>query len=140
MPLVPRTKPARVQAILSAGGNYRAGVDLAPFIRTASRTITRVAACAVAKGISLDAETLEDIEAWYAAHVYTRSDPTYSSKSTLSASGSYTRDGSEFLNQAIALDESGCLADIVNSVKQRIAGGVCLRTPPSSQTDYVDAD
>jgi hypothetical protein len=104
------------------------------------RIINRVVDCAAASGVTIDAGTLKDMETAIAAHLYTRSDPTYKSRSTLSASGSMNTDGSEFLNIALMLDPSGCLANIMQSMKSQFAGGAWLGKKPSEKTSYRDWD
>lgn len=116
-----RTTAELVIKILDPGGNYRCGTDLTFAIRAANRIVTRVAECATDGGDSLDSETLQDIESWLAAHYYTRSDPTYKSRSTLRASGEMNADGSEFLTAALSLDPSGCLAEIMNTTESKVA-------------------
>jgi hypothetical protein len=135
-----RTNPGSVIAVLEPGGNYRTGADLTPFIRGANLVVTRVVACAAARGLPLDAATAKEVESWYAAYLYTRSDPTWKSKSTLSASGSNNGDPEDFLNGARDLDPSGCLATIVQSRKNQLAGGGHLGTKPSEKTSYPDYD
>ena len=135
-----RSAVGDVIAILSPGGHYRAGTNLLPFIRPASRVIDRVIVCAAAKGITIDADTLKDLEIWYTAYLYTRADPTWKSKSTLSASGSNNSTGNDYADGAIQMDPSGCLSEIINETKQRIAGGSWLGTRPSQQTSYSDWD
>jgi hypothetical protein len=135
-----RATPGDVVAILTPGGHYRAGINLLPFIRPASRVIDRVLICAAAKGITIDADTLKDMETWYSAYIYTRADPTYKSKSTLSASGTNNSTGNEYGDAAVQMDPSGCLSDIINDSKTRIAGGGWLGRKPSEQTSYSDWD
>ena len=131
-----RTTPGLVTAILEPGGNYRCGADLTFAILPANRIITKVAECAAGKGISIDAELLQLMESWMAAHFYTRSDPTYKSRSTLRASGEFNADGSEFLTTAIALDPSGCLAEIMNTTNSMVASVTWTGKPFGQQRTY----
>jgi hypothetical protein len=135
-----RTNQGEVVAVLTPGGHYRYGTNLLPFIRPASRVIDRVATCAQARGITIDSDTLKDMETWYAAYLYTRADPTWKSKSTLSSSGSNNSTGNEYADGAVQMDPSGCLSDIINSVRQQLAGGGHLGRKPSERTSYDDYD
>lgn len=129
MSVPPRTKAKDVQAILD--NNY-GGADLAPYIATASATVDRVATCAARKKVPLTVVELELVERWLAAHNYCQMDPTYSSRSTEGASGSFQGqvtagiDGSRYGQNAQRIDYSGCLR---NLDKQQRASATHLTRP-----------
>jgi hypothetical protein len=136
--LAQRTTTTAVQTLL--GANYGALPDgtspsLQPYVDAATNLVDQVVTCATAKGTTIDATTLELIERWLSAYLYTRMDPLYKSRSTKDASGSFADYG--YKETAISLDPSGCLAGIL---KGQTAGMVWLGKPPSSQINYVDRD
>ena len=134
-----RTTSNAVKQLL--GSNY--GTDhlgndpsLRPYIDTAAVIIARVITCATSKGFTHTSAELELIERWLAAHYYTRMDPTYTSKSTAGASGSFTSpkdDTERYRQSAIELDASGCLKLILSRNK---ATAVWLGKVPSDQIPY----
>lgn len=134
-----RTTERAVKQLL--GSNY--GTDhlgndpsLRPYIDTAAAIMARVVTCATAKSFTHTAAELELIERWLAAHYYTRMDPTYTSKSTAGASGSFTspKDETErYKASAIELDASGCLKAILSRNK---ATAAWLGKVPSDQIPY----
>jgi hypothetical protein len=131
-----RTTTALVEKLLS--DNYDTFTNLQQFVDAAYLVINRVATCASAKGKALNADELEMIERWYAAHLYTKNDPTYSSRSTGGSSGAFVRDPKvpePYLKGALDLDFSGCLAAIVN---RSTTAAFWLGRPPSAQTPYED--
>lgn len=137
----PRTTASAVKGVL--GDDYdsaNGGRSLVPFIDAANLVVTRVATCATAKGKTLTTAELEMIERWLAAHLYTKSDPTYSSRSTAAASGSFIRNPEvpePYKDGAISVDYSGCLASILG---RKTVTAAWLGRAPSDQTDYVDRD
>lgn len=134
-----RTTERAVKQLL--GSNY--GTDhlgndpsLRPYIDTAAAIIARVVTCATAKNFTHTSAELELIERWLAAHYYTRMDPTYTSKSTAGASGSFTSpkdDTERYRASAIELDASGCLKQILSRNK---ASAAWLGKVPSDQIPY----
>lgn len=134
-----RTTIADVQTLL--GSNYGTDhegndPDLQPYIDTATVIVDRVVTCATAKNYTHTAAELELIERWLAAHYYTRMDPTYTSKSTAGASGSFTSpkdDTERYRASAIELDASGCLKQILSRNK---ASAAWLGKVPSDQIPY----
>jgi hypothetical protein len=132
-------------ALLAPGNDYDLDNEpsLEPFIDTATVIVTRVAACAVRKGITLSAAELELIERWLAAHCYVQSDQTYANKSTGGASAGFQGQyGMQLMNSkygqmALSVDYSGCLNAI--TTRQRVSI-TWLGKRPSQQTDYVDRD
>lgn len=135
-----RTNPGAVQGILGRDYDAVNAPSLLGYIASASIVIDRVYSCSVAKGKTLTTVELEMLERWLAAHFYTKSDPTYSSRSTQGRSGSFIRGREEpepYKDAAIGLDYSGCLGAILN---RKVASGAWLGKPPSEQTDYEDRD
>lgn len=134
-----RTDSDSVKAVLLRDYDTRNSPSLDPFIRAASLIVDRVAACASLKGIMLSTDEKLDIETWLAAHAYQASDPGYKSKSTSSASGSFTGEfdkgfeSTRYGAMALSLDNSGCLAAIG---KRQAASMYWLGKVPSEQTDY----
>lgn len=140
-----RTNSSAVKALLLPGKDYDLdrAPSLTPFIDSASAIVSRVAACAIAKGEPLSSSELELIERWAAAHLYVCSDQTYASKSTEGASASFHGqtgmhfESSRYGQTALSLDFSGCLSAIT---EKRVASAAWLGRPPSEQTDYGDRD
>lgn len=114
--------------------------SLTPFISAANLLVTRVAACATARGLTLSTDELTAIETWLAAHYYAVSDRTMSSQSNLGASGSFdgqtsmALDATLFGQHAKVLDHSGCLATITAGGRSR-PKAVWLGRRPANQTD-----
>jgi hypothetical protein len=130
------TPPSRTSATLVAsvlGGNYDGGTPLGPFIDSASVLIDQMLECAAAQGIVHTPRELELIERWLAAWAYTQMDPLYTSRSTADASGSFAE--RDYQQMAIALDKSGCLADLLippaagGPAGKVTVGGAWLGTP-----------
>lgn len=137
-----RTTSGLVQGVLLS--NYGAKSDgalpsLTPFIHIANLLTTRVAACAVAKGVPRTADELIELETWLAAHFYTRSDTALASESTERASGAYQGktgmhlQASFYGQTAMDLDTSGCLAGL-NSQKR--ASMTWMGKVPSEEIPY----
>lgn len=124
---------ADVQSIL--GRDYTTGRDLTPFVNAAAMVVARAVTCASGRGVTLTSDEQTAMIAWTAAYYYTRSDRTYKSRSTLSASGAWNTDGNEYRDGAIALDPSGCLGGLLKA--QRAGFAWTGRTVPE-QTDYWD--
>lgn len=113
-----RTSPAAVRSIASS---IPSSVNLDGFIDTASKVVDKVAACA---GSKLDAQHLELIERWLAAHFYAAINPSssggnISSKSIGSASKSFNVapvgmnfEATPFGQHAMMIDTSGCLKQL----------------------------
>jgi hypothetical protein len=140
---VARTTADLVKGVLLDAYGPRANgslPDLTTFIDTASSIVDDVAACAVGRGKPLSTVKLELIERWVSAWLYTKADPTYSSRSTQGASGSFVQSPQEpenFKDGALTLDTSGCLQAILN--RQR-AGGAYLGKRLSEQIPYYDRE
>jgi hypothetical protein len=123
-----RTNSAAVQALLDAGKNYDGTTSLIPFMETASAIVDDVALCAIARNKTLDADRLELIERWLAAHCYKLADQGYASNSTADASASYQGqtgmylEGTKYGQMAVRLDKSGCLQAIAGNERKAASG------------------
>jgi hypothetical protein len=115
-----RSQPSDVIAELTAGGDYDTvkQPDLTPYLNWGSKLTDRVATCSIRKNVPLDADELKIIEILLAAHAYKSSDQALSSKSTLSASGSFQGrtgnklEGTKYGQKALIFDTSGCVENI----------------------------
>ena len=126
-----RTSETNVRQIIDTDST----LTVEPFIRAASRIVDKLASCASERNETLTSGQLQDIETWLAAYLYAHRDPQYTSKSTLSASGSFKT--LDYLETAKMLDTSGCLDELLSNQR---ASMVWLGKEPSSQTDYSDRD
>lgn len=118
-----RTNHQSVKDVLGEDYDSEVAVQLDKYIRAANLIVTRVAACATAKGNSMSTDELKEMECWLGAHFYTKSDPTYLSKNTSQAGGQFARNPEcpePYKDGALALDFSGCLNAILN--RQRAYG------------------
>ena len=138
-----RTNAGKVQGILV--NDYDGYTTLEGYIETANVIVTRVEACAVAKGVTLTAAELELVERWLSAHFYAVQDKPYASNSTNKASASYHGQTGMYLEatlygqMATRIDWSGCLAAIATG-QRAVASADWLGKPPSEQTDYTQRD
>lgn len=135
-----RTTSSAVQLVLSKEYDTVNNPDLSTYIEIASAVVDDVATCASAKGQAHTSTRLELIERVLSAHYYTKMDPVYTSRSTISASGSYVRDPKNpepFKSMALELDGTGCLAAILAGSR---AGMTWLGKPPSEQIPYYRRD
>ncbi|MGL6095042.1 MAG: hypothetical protein ACRC7O_04480 [Fimbriiglobus sp.] len=135
---MPRTTEGNVKAVL--GQDYDADVNpsLKPYLTAANLVVTRLVTAAANSGTPLTAAELESIEGWLAAHFYTKSDPTYSNRSTGGASGGFVRDPKTpepYKDGAIMQDPSGMLSALLN---RQTAGAFWLGRYPRDQTPYID--
>lgn len=139
-----RTNEPAVRALLSAGGNYRKGADLTPFIESASATVDDLVQYAADNdmGTVLD-KRLELIERWLAAHDYQQSDKGYTSRSNEGASGSFEGQTGKYLEstrfgqRAINLDPTGYLALLVSGGPIEVeVGGVWLGKATQEQLRF----
>lgn len=109
-----RTTSNLVKGILLGNYNGKTNPDLTPFMTAASAIVDRLAAAATEAGDPVSTTNQELVERWLSAYVYVHGpDPTYKSKSTGGASGSFNTDGTEYLNMAIMLDSSGLLETVM---------------------------
>lgn len=134
-----RTTAELVKGVLLSEYDSKRNPSLDPFMLIASKMVDRVAACAAEDDVPLDAEEKELLERLLAAHAYQSSDPGYSSRSTMGASGSFNQqtgmglEGTRYGQLAMTADPSGCLA-LMNSKKR--AEGFWLGKPTQDQLDY----
>lgn len=133
-----RTGAAAVREVLGDNYDHANSPSLQPFIDAATLVVDDVAECATAAGYSYTDARLELIERWYAAHLYTRRDPTYKARNTAAASGQFNTTGKEFLEGATALDPSGCLLIQTSEETSVAAGAAWLGKRPSARTHYLD--
>ncbi len=117
-----RTTDTLVKAVLAPGKEYDLvnNPDLTPHMTAANVMVNRVVKMAVDRGIPLDdsgvGSEAEVIERWLSAHFYQQSDRGYTSRSTLSGSGSFQGSAtmgleSTFYGQsAMRMDASGMLS------------------------------
>lgn len=132
-----RTVSIDVQELLQRNYDSRNSPSLDVYVAMATSFVDRVVTCAANKGIVIDDTLLELIERNMAAHFYTRSDPLYASKSTLSASGSFAR-GKEvevYKANAIDLDPSGCVNALLN---RKVASMNWLGKTDSEKLDWEE--
>lgn len=138
-----RADSATVQDILGDDYDSANAPSLTAFIRAANLVVTRVATCAVDKGLTLTDAELTEIEAWLAAHFYTRKDRVEQSKGEGGASATFQGqtgmhlEASYYGQTAMDLDFSGCLTAIS---KRQFAGISWLGKEVSEQIDYDDRD
>ena len=138
-----RTTSAAVELVL--GADYGAlpdgtNQDLDPYIETAASIVDDLDELATSRGYDLTDAKLELIERWLSAHAYTKSDPTYQSRSTGGRSGTFVRNPKcpePYKDMALMLDPTGLLNALLNQAR---AGATWMGLPPSDQTDYEDRD
>ena len=132
-----RTNATLVEALLGNNYDTENNPDLGQFVDMATLFIDRVVVCADAKGVTLSTEEEEILERWWAAHLYTKLDPLYTSKSTLSASGSWVqgKEPERYKAGAIELDPSGCVKALSNRQTARMVWGGKAQ---SEMVDYED--
>jgi hypothetical protein len=123
-------------------------ISMAAFLQTANVMVTYVDSCDTRNLLSDD--QLKQIEIWLAAHFYSVRDQLYSSNKTADAEadfqtgvkgeGSY--DTTDYGRQAMALDITGCLANLNDQAKngKRVASLNYLGKRVSRQIEYQDRD
>ena len=116
-----RTTQDKVKGVLLSNYNRRA--DLTPFIRSFSKVIDKAIENATANDETIDSDTALEMETWGAAWAYCLSDPMYTSKSTMSASGSFTTKAGDGL-KANPFGEMVLLLDDTGWVEAAISGNV----------------
>lgn len=109
-----RTTADKVRSIL--GRNYMSGANLDPHIATANAIVSNAVSKATADGATISTANAALMEMWISAWCYTLMDPMYVSKSTLSASGTFSidKDGNQYRKAAIALDDTGWLEAVLD--------------------------
>lgn len=136
---MPRTTSILVQDCLQDDYGKTANgstPSLATPIATANAIVTQYVADVASRGLSaVSAPVLELIERWLAAFYYTASDPTYSSRSTEGASGSFLRDDGKnpYKQAALDLDPYGMLNALLS--RQR-ASAVWLGKRASDELSF----
>jgi hypothetical protein len=138
------TQRTTLTAVTDILGNlYVSGASpsVQPFINTATLLVDRVVACALTKGVTITTEEAEQIEAYLAAHFFGHAQQFFTSKSTVSASGSFqgqfamSLDASQYGQTAKMLDPSGCLAALSKGAR---AGMTWLGKTGENQIAAVD--
>lgn len=136
---MPRTNSTLVEDCLQDDFGLRADgtkPTLATPIATANAIVNQYVADVAAKGlVALSAPVLELIERWLAGFYYTASDPTYVSRSTEGASGSFLRDEGKnpYKQAALDLDPYGLLNALLS--RQR-AGAIWLGKPAANDLTW----
>lgn len=136
-----RTTESDVATLL--GDDYNGTTSLTRSVAMASKLVDRMITCAANKvpAITFDSTELEQIEALVAAHFYQMADPGYTSRSTMSASGSFrgqfTRklDATAYGQNAMLMDVSGCLE---NFDKRQSAGMSWLGKADPDKLTYAE--
>ena len=134
-----RTTTTLVQARL--GDDYGSDLSalLQPSVDAATITTDRIVVLAARKSLSLTSAELEMIERLLGCHYYQMSDPSYTSRSTSGASGSFrgqTTSGFEatlYGQMALRMDWTGSLAALD---KRQFAGGFHLGKIDSEKLTY----
>lgn len=85
-----RTNEDAVKETLLGDYDTKKNYSLMPFIETASVIVDQMAEVATESETPYSDSMLEILERWLAAHFYVQGDPSYTARSTLGASGSYT--------------------------------------------------
>lgn len=112
-----RTTEDKVIEVL--GPDYQQGRSLTFFIRAANGIITRVVNEGADEGVDVSATVAADMETVCAAWLYTKADRIYTSRSTLSASGSFNlgKNQDPYMDMLNAIDPTGLAeATITNNV------------------------
>lgn len=139
-----RTNSVAVIAILLDNYDTSNAPSLSGFIDAASSIVDDIMTAIAAAGkTALSSTKQELIERWLTAHMYHCADPTYTSKSTGGASGSFMGsgamglDGSRYGQMAKMLDSSNTLLAIDKGGR---VSAVWLGKPPSTQIPYRDRE
>ncbi len=112
--LLARTTVAAVTGKLGPNYDTVNSPDLNWTIRWASSIVSRVVDACTEAGETLSTSDRAEMEGLLAAHAYTAQDALYSSRSSLSRSGSFIRDPKgDYLKLAAALDPTGTLEALV---------------------------
>lgn len=115
-------------------------ISLTGPIRAANVLVNNVVACAAENSITLTDETLQEMETFVAAHMYSFRDPQYVEKQTEKASAKFQvrvglrLDGTQWGQTALMLDPSGCLSKFNEGNKT--VGGFWSGKPVSEQIEY----
>lgn len=128
-----RTTAQAVKDILGKDYDTVNVPSLTGYIATASNVTDDVRTAAIDDEAPYSFAKLELIERWLACYFYTISDPSYTSRSTGGASGSFLKDGKDYLDGAKKLDTGGYLAAILAGNR---ATGFWLGTPDYDAQSY----
>ena len=137
-----RTTLTAVQDMLGGSApnsNWDGVTDLQQFVDIATLFVDEVVAGRSSEGVSSSTAFARSLETVMSCHFYTKLDPTYTSRSTRGASGSFNR-GKEpepYKAMAIEFDTSGWVNALLNRF---VASGNWLGKPPSEQIPYSDRD
>ncbi len=133
-----------VQAVIEAlARNYDGKTPVTGFMKSANVTVNNLVTLATAKGVALDAETLERIECMLSCHFYQRHDPDFNSKNTGRSAASFRGQatmrfsGTVYGQDALSLDYSGILSSMEKGGRQSL---VWLGQPSSQQTPWWERD
>lgn len=128
-----------VNAVLDILGKDYDSVNepsLTGYMATASNVVDDVRTAAVEDDVTYSFTKLELIERWLTAYFYTLSDPTYTSRSTGGASGSFlVEKENQYLSGAKKLDPEGYLNSILSGNR---AKAFWLGTPDYDAQSYAD--
>lgn len=133
-----RTDETAVRSII----DNSEGIELVPFIRTASLLVDKVDSHDTAGTLSV--ADLREIETWLAAHFYAHRDQLLTSKSTEGASGSFQGQtgmyfsSTQYGQTAMLLDTTMYLAGLEQQIKEgkKIVGSSWLGSTVSQVNTY----
>ncbi len=133
-----RTTAKGVRDVL--GRNYDSvnSPTLNPMIDVANLIISKLRTLAADQSVTYTTAELEMMERYVAAQRYCDQDPLYTSRSTLSASGSFQKLDNEvgdFAKTACSLDQTGILKALLLS---NVAGGAWVGKTETEQLSYDD--
>lgn len=136
-----RTNPTVVQQFL--GENYDGTTILTRFITLANIVTSRVSTCATARGTTLSADELENLESLLACHFYMMADKAYQSRTTADANATFQGqtgmelDSTDYGQSAKLLEKT---LGIVGCLSGTTAQMTWLGKPKSEQTKYANRD
>lgn len=138
-----RTNRQAVQDMLVIGYNYDPAINLTPFIQRASNVVDNVASLALQyKNVTIDAATLEIVEALLACHFYQLADPGYTGRTTAGAGGQFKVgtpgegfESTDYGRNACSVDWTGTLLAIN---RRKFASAAWLGKNPTSQIPWED--
>jgi hypothetical protein len=140
---VSRTTSQSVKAVLKRDYDSRRKPSLDPSIEWANIIVNRIVRCAARKNLIVDPSELEIIERWLAAHEYMSSDQGYKANTTNRASATYQGEtkmyieGTKYGQNALLLDDTGCLAQIASRMTAEIGW---MGKTPSEEIPYDQRD
>lgn len=131
-----RTDATLIGEVITVNPN----ISLTGPIRAANVLVNNVVTCAAENDTTLTDETLQELETFVAAHIYSFRDPQYVEKQTEKASAKFQvrvglrLDSTQWGQMALALDPSGCLSKFTEGSKT--VGGFWSGKPVSEQIEY----